>query len=541
MADNISSLLEQIKQGEEAKRELAAIVEQSEEAMLTIDLCGCITSWNLGAEKLYGYTQQYALEKSITFLLPPNHSSNELAYISQYNKNELYTRRYEIQMLNSYGHLLDIAMTATPLLNSQGEHIGEICIGRDVTQRKQFEKALLQAKETAEAAMQAKSTFLAMMSHEIRTPMNGIIGMTRLALGTSLDEEQRDYLECVQSSADSLLIILNDILDLSKIEAGKLTLEVTSLSIKELVHEVIRLFTAPANAKDIQLKSVVSPLLPSYLLGDPVRLRQIISNLLNNALKFTYQGCIELKVVPCQISKENHAGVLFSVSDTGIGIPESKLEIIFAPFSQADSSTTRHFGGTGLGLTINSRLVELMHGKIWVESTVGKGSTFYFTVELEKLDQESLISLQNQAQISEEIENKYRIQSMVDQHKTYQTLLVEDNIFNQKVASILLKKMGYKVTLANDGIEAINLLKSNTYDIVFMDMQMPNMDGLEATRRIRATDSPVKNPHVPIIAMTANAMQGDRERCLNVGMNDYVSKPINIEDLRAVLKKTLTS
>ncbi len=538
MADNISFLLEQIKHSEETKRQLAAIVEQSEEAMLTIDLNGYITSWNLGAEKLYGYARKEALGKNITFLLPFHHS-NDLINILKYDKNKLSTRRYEMQMLDFNGRLLDIAMTATPLLNSQEEHIGEICIGRDITERKKFEQDLLQAKETAETAMRAKATFLAMMSHEIRTPMNGIIGMTRLALSTSLNDEQRDYLKCVQSSADSLLIILNDILDLSKIEMGKLTLEITPFSIQELIHDVVKLFIASANDKDIILTANISPLIPSHLLGDPVRLRQIISNLLNNAFKFTFQGKIEINVIPHKINKENLIGLQFSVSDTGIGISEDKLEMIFAPFSQADSSTTRYFGGTGLGLTISSRLIELMNGRIWVESTLGKGSTFYFTIELELLDPDSLISLQNESTISEEIDKKYQIQSMVEHNRKYRILLVEDNIFNQKVASILLEKMGYEVIVANDGFEAINCLKSNDYDMVFMDMQMPNLDGLEATRRIRASDSPVRNPHLPIIAMTANAMQEDRECCLEAGMNDYISKPINVDDLQTVLKKTL--
>jgi PAS domain S-box-containing protein len=541
MADNISSLLERVQRSEETNRQLASIVEQSEEAMLTVDLNGCVTSWNLGAEKLYGYARKDALGKPITFLLPPNCSPSELTNLLQHNKHHLRTRRYEIKMLDFYGRLLDIAMTATPLLNSKEEHIGEICIGRDITERKQFEHDLLQAKETAESAMRAKAAFLAMMSHEIRTPMNGIIGMTRLTLATHLDEEQRDYLECVQSSADSLLIILNDILDLSKIEAGKLSLEITPLSINTLIRDITKLFAAPANSKEIILKANIAPDIPSHLLGDPVRLRQIISNLLNNALKFTYQGSIAIDVTPNEINRENYYGLHFSIRDTGIGIPEDKLELIFAPFSQADSSTTRHFGGTGLGLTISSRLIELMNGKIWVESTVGVGSIFHFTVELELLDQESLISLQNQEQISQEIEKKYQIKSSIEENKTYHILLVEDNIFNQKVASILLKKMGYQVSVANDGLEAIKSLKSYNYDIVLMDMQMPNLDGLEATRQIRAANSQVKNPLIPIVAMTANAMQGDRESCLQAGMNDYVSKPINVDDLQAVLKKTLAS
>lgn len=541
MADNISSLLERVQRSEETNRQLAAIVEQSEEAMLTVDLNGNITSWNLGAEKLYGYARQIALGNSITFLLPPHHSPTELINILQHDEDKLYTRRYEIQMLDFNGHVLDIAMTTTPLLNTQGKHSGEICIGRDITERKRFEQALLQAKEAAETAMRAKATFLAMMSHEIRTPMNGIIGMTRLTLATHLDEEQRDYLECVQSSADSLLIILNDILDLSKIEAGKLTLDISPFAIKNLIKDIIKLFTAPAYSKAITLKNSIESHIPSHLLGDSVRLRQIISNLLNNALKFTSQGYVAIEVTPHKINKENYYGLHFCISDTGIGIPEDKLEIIFAPFSQADSSTTRHFGGTGLGLTISSRLIELMNGQIWVESIVGKGSSFHFIVELETLDQESLISLQNQEKISQEIENKYQIKTSVDKNKIYQILLVEDNIFNQKVASILLKKMGYQVSIANDGLEAIKSLELNDYDVVLMDMQMPNLDGLEATRRIRTATSQVRNPLIPIVAMTANAMQGDRESCLEAGMDDYISKPINVDDLQAVLKKTLNT
>ncbi|MEY3218907.1 MAG: hypothetical protein RIT27_264 [Pseudomonadota bacterium] len=537
MADNIFSLLEQIRRSEETNRQLAAIVEQSEEAMLTVDIDGYITSWNLGAEKLYGYSQKDALGKHITFLLPLDHLPSELTDILRHHKNELFTRRYEVQMLDFNGHLLDIAMTATPLLNSREEHIGEICVGRDITERKNFEKMLLQAKETAEAATRAKATFLAMMSHEIRTPMNGIIGMTRLALSTPLNDEQKDYLECVQSSADSLLIILNDILDLSKIDAGKLTLETTPLQVNELIKGITKLFTSPANSKELELKTSISPEIPSHLLGDPVRLRQIVSNLLNNALKFTSQGYIAIHVSPCRAKRDNYFGLHFSIIDTGIGISEDKLELIFAPFSQADSSTTRHFGGTGLGLTISSRLIDLMNGRIWVESCLGKGSTFHFTIELEMLDDESLQSLQNQKNETQ----FYQISAVSNDQKTYRILLVEDNIFNQKVATILLKKMGYVVEVANDGLEAINALETKDYDVVLMDMQMPNIDGLEATQRIRAKNSSVRNPQIPIIAMTANAMQGDKERCLQSGMNDYISKPINVDDLQAILRKTLAS
>jgi len=538
MADNISSLLEQIHRGEETNRQLAAIVEQSEEAMLTVDLNGCITSWNVGAEKLFGYSRANALGKPITFLLPPDHLSSELTDILRHHENELFTRRYEVKMLDFNGHLLDIAITATPLLNSKAEHIGEICIGWDITERKNIEKALLQAKEIAEAATKAKATFLAMMSHEIRTPMNGIMGMTRLALSTPLNEEQKDYLECVQSSADSLLVILNDILDLSKIEAGKLTLETTPLQLSHLIKGVTKLFSSPANSKGLELKAHLSPEIPSHLLGDPVRLRQILSNLLNNALKFTFQGYIAIGVSPHKATHDNCYGLHFSIIDTGIGISEDKLELIFAPFSQADSSTTRHFGGTGLGLTISSRLIALMNGKIWVESCLGKGSTFHFTVELEMLDEESLRSLQNQTNVAQEYQ--IPVLSNTDE-KTYRILLVEDNIFNQKVATIVLKKMGYVVDVANDGLEAINTLETMDYDVVLMDMQMPNVDGLEATRRIRMQTSTAKNPQIPIIAMTANAMQSDKERCLQAGMNDFISKPINVDDLQAVLNKTLLS
>ena len=267
-------------------------------------------------------------------------------------------------------------------------------------------------------------------------------------------------------------------------------------------------------------------------------MRQILSNLLNNALKFTFQGYIAIGVSPHKATHDNCYGLHFSIIDTGIGISEDKLELIFAPFSQADSSTTRHFGGTGLGLTISSRLIALMNGKIWVESCLGKGSTFHFTVELEMLDEESLRSLQNQTNVAQEYQ--IPVLSNTDE-KTYRILLVEDNIFNQKVATIVLKKMGYVVDVANDGLEAINTLETMDYDVVLMDMQMPNVDGLEATRRIRMQTSTAKNPQIPIIAMTANAMQSDKERCLQAGMNDFISKPINVDDLQAVLNKTLLS
>jgi len=651
---------------EENRRFLQGLTDALGEGVYAVDTAGLCTFVNPEAARLLGWSNDELIGKPIHDIVhyqrtdgskhPREHGLLHQAGATDkafHSEDDLFTRRD--------GEIFPVSLTAVPLLED-GQVRGTVSVFQDITLRKKTEQALRDAKEAAEAASRAKSDFLATMSHEIRTPMNGIIGMTELALDTELPPLQREYLEIVKASADSLLTVINDILDFSKIEAGKMALDETSFYLCDMLADVVKPLALRAEQKGVELIYEVASDVPDCLSGDPHRLKQVIVNLVGNAIKFTGEGEIVVRALLEKID-EREALLHFMVSDTGIGIPEEKQALIFEAFSQADNSTTRKYGGTGLGLTISGRLVKLMGGRIWVESQAGKGSTFHFlarmglcsdseiachpgqgvdlngarvlvvddnatnrrifremlgkwgmTVDTAELGAEALSSLWQAAhtdrpyqlvlldvmmpemdgfEVAREIRQNsatahlpllilssairadsvtlcrellldacltkpvkqsellkhiqaalgapsrsktlpQRQISVAHLSEGLRILLAEDNPINQKLAVRLLEKHGHQVTVANNGLEALEILGRQEVDLILMDMQMPELDGVETTQRIREQEQG-GNQHLPIIAMTANVMPEDRQRCLEAGMDGYVAKPINSEALFAAI------
>jgi PAS domain S-box-containing protein len=511
----------------------AATLEATADGILVTRMDGAISNMNQHFAQMWKIPQSLLVEgdDGLIFghmkqqLLNPEVCCRDLGNAASYGE----TKAIEIIELND-GRCFERYLI--PLMIS-GSLSGHVFSFRDVTQRKKSEEDLRRAKFDAESANRAKSEFLAIMSHEIRTPMNGILGMLGLALDTELSQSQREFLDMAHTSADALLVIINDILDFSKIEAGKMELEDISFSLSATLEETVRILAVRAEEKGLSLRFECLPDVPDFLLGDPGRIRQILINLAGNSIKFTNKGEIVVSAyLESRTLREFHSNDIaqlhVSVRDTGIGIPMARQAVIFEAFSQADNSTSRQFGGTGLGLSIVSRLVGMMGGRIWLESVEGEGSTFHFTLALKIDRNEATRPAAMSAQQAVVDGNEAQPESV------WNILLAEDNLINQKLAVALLEKQGHRVTVVENGALAVQALEQHQFDLVLMDVQMPVMDGLEATRMLRASGC-----LLPIIAMTANAMQGDQERCLAAGMNAYISKPLNRERMFVVMTETM--
>jgi PAS domain S-box-containing protein len=657
MANNIEGLIASLGKSESKNKLLATIVEQSSEAIWTKDLAGTITSWNSGAAAMFGYAPEEAMGRALE--VSESKPEEEEARRRRLMGGEKFS--YDARAMTRSRAAIDIQVAVAPLLDDANQCIGSIAVARDVTQHKRSAEALRQAREAAEAANHAKSSFLARMSHEIRTPMNGVLGMTELLLETGMTSTQRKYAETVQRSGQNLLGIINDLLDFSKIEAGKLELENVDMDLRRTIEDVVDLLAERAHEKGLELACSVPADLATHVKGDPLRLGQVLTNLVGNAIKFTEQGAVVIRVAGVEESAQRII-MRFEVSDTGVGISEEAQSRIFEEFSQADGSTTRKHGGSGLGLAISKQLVEMMGGSIHVESALGAGSRFWFTSNFEKqetqahapmgmltgvralivessainrgilLSQMSNWGMSNRVATTPEqavdllaeaagrgasydiaiidlgqpgmdaLELARAIKTRADIAKVRLVLLtrrqadikiardagidaciakpvrqtvlyeclvnvmagqpqepaaapavtgpastaaagtrgnilvVEDNLINQQVALGILQIQGYSVTVVNNGREALDAYAQGAFDLVLMDCHMPEMDGFEATREIRARERST-GKHVPIVALTANAMAQDREACLSAGMDDHLSKPFSMLTLQDMLDR----
>jgi two-component system, sensor histidine kinase and response regulator len=661
MANNIETLIASLGKSESKNKLLATIVEQSSEAIWTKDLAGNITSWNSGAAAMFGYAPDDIVGRSLTVV--ESTREEEQARMRRLLSGEKFS--YDARATTKAGAALDVQVAVAPLLDDANHCIGTIAVARDVTEHKRNAEALRLAREAAEAASHAKSSFLARMSHEIRTPMNGVLGMTELLLETALTTTQRKYAETVQRSGKNLLAIINDLLDFSKIEAGKLELENVDMDLRRTIEDIVELLAERAHAKGLELVCSIPPEIVTQVKGDPLRLGQVLTNLLGNAIKFTEQGCIAIRLSSVEDTPSS-AMLRFEVSDTGVGISAGAQARIFDEFAQADGSTTRKHGGSGLGLAIAKQLVEMMGGSIHVESTLGTGSTFWFTARFEKQTSaqsdpasppmglltgarvlvvasnamnraillEQMLNWGTSARVAETPKQavellteaaarsipydmaivdlalapadslqfartirfradmaKVRLimlsrrrvdvnearaagfdtclvkpvrQTVLYEHLVNvmagraaesaavptpaaaaeqgpasvrgHILLVEDNLINQQVALGILQIQGCSVTVANNGKEALEALAQGSFDLILMDCHMPEMDGFEATMEIRKREAATGH-HVPIVALTANAMAQDREQCLRAGMDDHLSKPFSMQMMQDMLDR----
>jgi PAS domain S-box-containing protein len=501
----------------ESENKLRIILDNSAAAITMTDEKEQIISWNSFAQTLFGMTPQDLLCRPVSSLYPPE----EWKIIRSLDiRKSGFRHHLETKALRKDGTIIDVDLSVNILKDQQGKIIGSVGMLQDITDRKRSEELILQAKLAAEEANSAKSVFLAKMSHEVRTPMNAIIGMIDLTLDTPLNEEQQDNLKVAKDAADNLLSLINDILDLSRAQAGKVVIEDIEINVPDIVKNVCKGLMIIARNKGVDVVWAIDQEIPRLLIGDPVRLRQVIVNLVNNAIKFTHKGKVLVNIKMKSLTDKD-CELVFEVVDSGIGISPKNLPHIFDVFTDAHNTTARRYGGTGLGLAICKKIVEMMRGSIEVDSIEGTGSTFRFTILFGfKPD------VFGNSHSDQKISSAAVASSMPKELHHLRILLAEDNTVNQRIAVKVLEKLGWKVTVANNGQEVLNILNDQTFDVILMDDNMPLLTGIEATQVIRREEKQT-GLHVPIIAMTANAMSGDRERYLASGMDGYVSKPID--------------
>ena len=435
-------------------------------------------------------------------------------------KSELIMRNREYEKF-----LMEMVNEKTAQLEEMNNNLK-----KEIEIRKESEAELRRQKERAEEASKAKSQFLAKMSHEIRTPLNAIIGMTNLTLMTDDEDERLDYLITVRESSDHLITLINDVLDFSKIEEGKLKLDPVDIETRRFLDDIIRSLGIKAGEKSLYLTLELEEGVPDYIYADVSRLRQILINLISNALKFTHRGGVSVRVYPAPDAgpvDEERPTIQFEVRDTGIGISPDRFNAIFESFTQSDDSISRTYGGTGLGLSICRELVSMMKGSIWVESETGKGSSFYFKIPLKKGQENLSHRLQKESVLKNASQRQLSI------------LLAEDNEVNQRLASAVLKKLNHDVDVAKNGIRVLEMLRNKYYDLILMDIEMPKMDGIEATERIRKGEAGEGMKDIPIIAITAHVLDEIKDRCISAGMDEYVAKPIKIEELSPIMEWVL--